>query len=107
MHLDPSLWKQLQMRLRRRKDGVIRDIYDGQCYRKWEVFLDHNNALSLLCNTDGVAIFRSSKSELWPVWLVVNELPPQLRYMANNNIVNMFVLTFIIIIIEQGFQSET
>ena len=36
--------------------------------------------ISLTLNTDGVAIFKSSKNSLWPVWLVINELPPTERY---------------------------
>ena len=35
---------------------------------------------SFQINTDGVAIFRSSKYSIWPVYLVVNELPPNCRY---------------------------
>ena len=31
-------------------------------------------------NTDGVAVFKSSKKSLWPIWLVINELPPNERY---------------------------
>ena len=33
-----------------------------------------------LCNTDGVAIFKSSKCSLWPIWIVINELPPMVYY---------------------------
>ena len=33
----------------------------------------------LTLNTDGVAIFRSSKTSVWPVWLVINELPKGMR----------------------------
>ena len=36
--------------------------------------------LSLVCNTDGVHIFKSSKYAIWPVWLAINELPPSQRY---------------------------
>lgn len=43
-------------------------------------FLSEPSHVSLLLNTDGVAIFRSSSYSVWPVWIVVNELPKQLRY---------------------------
>lgn len=36
--------------------------------------------LSLQVNTDGVAVFRSSKFSIWPVYFIVNELPPNCRY---------------------------
>ena len=28
---------------------------------------------------DGVQLFKSSKVSMWPIWLVINELPPALR----------------------------
>ena len=31
-------------------------------------------------NTDGVAPFRSSKYSIWPIYLAVNEFPPNCRY---------------------------
>ncbi|XP_078571421.1 uncharacterized protein LOC144859054 [Branchiostoma floridae x Branchiostoma japonicum] len=66
-------------------DGRIRDLYDGQAYRdltKPGGFLDPpGKNFTMTLNTDGVAVFKTSRSgELWPVYLVVNELPPQLRY---------------------------
>ena len=36
--------------------------------------------VSLRLNTDGVAIFRSSNVSIWPVWIIVNELPRFVRY---------------------------
>lgn len=36
--------------------------------------------LSVKLNTDGVAIFRSSQFGVWPLFLLINELPPSLRY---------------------------
>jgi len=35
--------------------------------------------ISFQINTDGVALFRSSKYSIWPIYLVVNELPPNDR----------------------------
>ena len=62
-----------------RKD-VIRDIYDGSEYQRYSSFVMQPANVSLTLNTDGVSLFRSSKSSIWPVWLVVNELPPEQRY---------------------------
>ncbi len=61
---------------------MIRDIYDGREYQKHSPLLcnSSNRAnVSFLCNTDGVAIFKSSKGSLWPIWIVINELPPMER----------------------------
>jgi len=35
--------------------------------------------ITLTCNTDGVPLFSSSNSSLWPVYFVINELPLKMR----------------------------
>ena len=55
-------------------------MYDGQLYQKHVAFVSHPANVTLLLNTDGVSVFKSSKSTLWPVWLIINELPKRLRY---------------------------
>lgn len=64
-------------------DGCIHDIYDGSEYRKrvQSGFLSSVSNVSLLMNTDGV---QSSKREVWPIWLAINELPPNLRFISDN-----------------------
>ena len=57
-------------------DGVISDIYDGDGYKCHAAFLSH---VSLLLNTDGVALFRSFSRSIWPIWAVVNELPAKVK----------------------------
>ena len=81
--IDPFIWKQLKKRFEVARDNVIRDVYDGIGYKQHaSTFLsqDHPANLSLVCNTDGVRIFKSSKYAIWPVWLAINELPPSQRY---------------------------
>ena len=69
----------------------IEDIFDGELYRNHfdpkGYFHGTSTAargkeihLSLMVNTDGVSIFRSSNYSLWPVYFVINELPPENRY---------------------------
>lgn len=78
---DPEIWQFLQKcRKRRSQPGVFEDVYDGEEYQRHASFLPLLANLSLICNTDGVAIFRSSKTSIWPVWLVINELPKSQRY---------------------------
>ena len=80
--LDPATWAALQERfMRSRRQGCIEDVYDGVGYRKNAQFLSHPAHISLLLNTDGVALYRSSKVSIWPVWAVINELPSSIRYM--------------------------
>ena len=63
----------------------IKDMYDGLEY------LQHCKPGGFLCqqsnpanisftiNTDGVALFKSSTTDVWPVFLLINELPPHMR----------------------------
>ena len=54
-------------------------MYDGCEYKNHNDFLSRPENLSLMLNTDGVCLFRSSTVSLWPLWLVINELPPGVR----------------------------
>ena len=53
--------------------------YQYETYQKHAEFLSNKAHVSLTINTDGVAIFKSSKTGVWPVWLVINELPKEMR----------------------------
>ena len=77
--VDASIWNALQLRLKRSNSSEITDVYDGLHYRQHCEFLSQPSHLSLLMNTDGVAIFHSSKYSVWPVFFVINELPKEKR----------------------------
>lgn len=74
----------------RTDDNVIHDICDGKLYkerfRKDGYFHGATDAqlgelhISLQMNTDGVSLFRSSNFCIWPIYFVINELPPHQRY---------------------------
>lgn len=76
---DTETWSALQHRFKRPQKGGISDIYDGSGYKQYAEFLSHPAHVSLLINTDGIAIYRSSSVSIWPVWGVINELPATLR----------------------------
>lgn len=79
-YADPTTWKHLQRRFEREHDpNKLSDVYDGREYQKHTDFLSKPENVSFLLNTDGVSIFRSSTVSLWPLWLVINELPPSVR----------------------------
>lgn len=70
---------------------AIEDIQDGLLYKKhfgsdgyFKGTSDKNKKtemhISSQINTDGVALFRSSKYSIWPIYLAVNEFPPNCRY---------------------------
>ena len=66
----------------KRDDNNIEDVYDGSLYQSKcgpGGFLSEPYNLSVKLNTDGVAIFRSSQFGVWPLFLLINELPPSLR----------------------------
>ncbi|XP_043466102.1 uncharacterized protein LOC122500978 isoform X2 [Leptopilina heterotoma] len=64
--------------------NLIRDVYDGQLYKKVINFFNKNSnssfTITLSFNTDGAPIFHSSKKSFWPIQCFINELPPKLRY---------------------------
>ena len=49
-------------------------------YKRHIDYLSNPAHVSLILNTDGVSLYRFSKVSIWPVWAVVNELPPCKRY---------------------------
>ena len=74
-------WEPLQERFKvPPSETEIRDVYDGAKYKEHSLFLSTPQNVSLLINTDGVAIFRSSAVSVWPVWIMINELPRSMRY---------------------------
>ena len=71
-------------RLKRKKlnESYLEVIYDGSLYKQHTTLggiLNIWNNLSLTWNVDGTPIFKSSKFSLWPLYLIVNELPYHLR----------------------------
>ena len=81
LHLqDPNIWNCLQLRFKH--DGRLIDIYGGAEYKKLMEpgqFLSHAENVSFCLNTDGIQVFKSSNTEIWPIWLQINELPPAMR----------------------------
>ena len=65
-----------------RTGNVIRDIYDGKLYRRFVKSLDSSvqkNYVSVTFNTDGAPIFESSSYSIWPIYIMLNELPISIR----------------------------
>ena len=78
--LDEIFLEALQHRFcRERKLGILEDIYDGVVYQEQGDFFENKFHISFAFNFDGALASKSSKMQLWPVQLYVNELPPQLR----------------------------
>lgn len=76
------------------ESDCIRDIHDGDIYKnlKKEISKNDNGSmqtipLSFVVNTDGVQIFNIGNDTLWPILLIQNFLPPNIRYLKENIIV--------------------
>jgi len=62
----------------RREDGCITDISDGELYRK--IITECSTSLTCNINTDGAPLFHKSKRSFWPLQLILNDLPPKIRF---------------------------
>lgn len=63
------------------------DVYDGDLYKSYyekEGPLSKQENVSFTFNTDGAPVFKSSKISVWPLFLVINELPYKLRMLKEN-----------------------
>ena len=70
------------VRDRPRNDGKFSEMYDGVLYKKFVDSLSENdryNYASALFNTDGSPCFKSSKFSIWPIQIIINELPFAIR----------------------------
>uniref|UniRef100_A0ABD2XQ09 Uncharacterized protein n=1 Tax=Trichogramma kaykai TaxID=54128 RepID=A0ABD2XQ09_9HYME len=64
------------------------DICDGLVYKSLpDDFTDNPNNITFTWDSDGFPLFKSSKFSVWPVYLMINELPYQDRKQKKNNIV--------------------
>ena len=84
-----GFYESLQYRFKRNKRSSknIEDIYDGLIYQKHFKnygFLANPDNISFLWNTDGMPLFKSSKISIWPIFLIINELEPRLRFKSEN-----------------------
>ncbi|XP_060556799.1 uncharacterized protein LOC132717364 isoform X2 [Ruditapes philippinarum] len=70
-------------------DTKITDIHSGKMYKVSERNLPECESIHLTgtMNTDGVNLYSSSKVELWPVFMAINELSPELRFSRENLLV--------------------
>lgn len=54
----------------------LSDICDGELYRKFvSATVDEGHRISFTLNADGTPLFSSSNTSIWPIQLLVNEVP--------------------------------
>ena len=84
-HTDPKNLQLIGYRFcRRGTPGCLNDLYDGNLYTERSEFFSSPYNLSLTLNYDGAPEFKSSTMQIWPVQMMINELPPHLRYKLQN-----------------------
>ena len=103
-HIDNTFVRLLQCRLKRSycsSDSAMRDIYDGSIYKGDSEFFSNPNNLSFIMNFDGAPEFKSSTMQIWPIQMLINELPPLARYDANidKELASTYVIIFVYIYI--------
>ena len=83
----PGFFNKLNYRFNRSKaqDNCYEDIYDGNIYTQNNL-LQNDDHISLLWNTDGKPIFKSSHVSIWPLYFLINELPISDRFDMKNMI---------------------
>ncbi|XP_066912244.1 uncharacterized protein [Clytia hemisphaerica] len=64
------------------------DIYDFSLYKSFSSFLNNPLNISFMWNTDGVPLFKSIKSSIWPVFYTINELPYEDRRKKENILIS-------------------
>ena len=79
--LDRRFVEMLQYRFSREpQQGFLEDVFDGTVYTSSADFFKSKYHVSFAVNYDGAPKFKSSKIQLWPVHLYLNELLPRIRY---------------------------
>lgn len=83
----PKFYDNLQYRfhLQRGQNEMV-DIYDSKLYKSWfsNGFLKNPHNISFTWYTDGVPVYKSSKISMWPIYLIINELPFEMRMKKEN-----------------------
>ena len=86
-----GVWRAIQDYANQRsaQHTTISDIVDGAEYKKLKEnggFLTNKSNVTLSLFTGGIPLFQSSKVSLWPVYLIINKLPPKQRFTRKNMI---------------------
>ena len=86
IHFCAGHWEHLKQ-CSTQRISTLTDVWDGialKPLRSAGRFFSTPNHLALCINTDGVPLFKSSSFSLWPVYLVILNLPAKVRANANN-----------------------
>ena len=66
-------------------DSSITDVIDGEIYKKFRQSVNNSKkTFTFTISTDGISLCEKSSLTIWPVFLVVNEIPIEERYYWEN-----------------------
>ena len=84
-----AMWDSIQSMKEKHRGPSVCDISDGESYqalREECQLLRNKDGISFTMFTDGIPLFSSSNTSLWPVYLLINEIPPAQRFHRRNMI---------------------
>ena len=88
LFIQEGFYENLQHRFKRKSTpGFYEDIYDGKLYQSHFApggISRNPHNISFTFNTDGAPVFKSSKVSVWPIFMVINELPYSMRMKKEN-----------------------
>lgn len=91
MYKRPLFYESLQFKHNRVKldDNNIEDMYDADIYKECtnDGFLSNPNNISFNMFFDGLAVFKNSRLQLWPIYLSINELKYKDRTKKENIVI--------------------
>ncbi len=79
--------KKISQPVHQNDPNFIKDIYDGNIYKKFKSSINeyqNQNIYSFTINSDGISLCEKSKLSIWPIILVINELPKEERFFCDN-----------------------
>lgn len=88
-----GMWDKIQMQKTKAKENLkkqkteLSDVIFGNSYRSLTSkggFLESENHISGIFNTDGVQLYSSSAVKQWPIYLAINEIPIEKRFAKEN-----------------------
>lgn len=71
--------------------NTINDFHDGQIYKSFSSTRQKSSCcipLTFTLNTDGISLSKKSNMSIWPIILVINELPLSNRFCIENTIIS-------------------
>jgi hypothetical protein len=73
----------------------IEDVQDGSIYKELfssehAYWFNKNEAFTFSFNTDGISPCEKSNTTIWPIFIVINEIPVEKRFCLDNIIIAGF-----------------